>query len=113
MNRLLFIIFFSIASMEPFDGYTLFTPSSHQEELATTLLMDNDYNIIHSWMHERQPASMPYLFSDGSIIYPYTVEFPTMAAGGVGGGVQKISWEGDILWDYVFADSLYQHHHPF
>ena len=73
MNRLLLIIFFSIASMEPFDGYTLFTPSTHDEEVITTLLMNNDYETIHSWSHGRPPASMPYLFPDGSIIYPYTV----------------------------------------
>ena len=111
MNRLLLIIFFSIASMEPFDGYTLFTPSTHDEEVITTLLMNNDYETIHSWSHDRPPASMPYLFPDGSIIYPYTVESPTMTAGGVGGGIQKISWDGTVLWDYVFADSIYQHHH--
>ena len=54
---------------------------------------------------------MPYLLPDGSIIYPYRVPFPTMDAGGVGGGVQRISWDGEILWEYIYSDNQYQHHH--
>ena len=48
---------------------------------------------------------------DSSIIYPYIVEGPTMANGGVGGGIQKISWNGTILWDYIISNENYQHHH--
>ncbi len=54
---------------------------------------------------------MPYLLPDSSIIYPYRVPNPTMDAGGVGGGVQKQSWGGDLLWEYTFSDEIYQHHH--
>ena len=96
---------------EVFDGYTLFTPKSAQEDGASTHLMNNDYDIIHSWSHGYGPASMPYLLPDSSIIYPYRVPNPTMDAGGVGGGIEKQSWDGEILWDYTFSDENYQHHH--
>ena len=112
MNTLVLIIFFSLMIPQEFNGYTLFTPfSSNGEGERATLLMDNDYNIIHTWVNDFLPASMPYLLPDSSIIYPYMVEFPSMTAGGVGGGVQKILSNGNVVWDYVFADSLYQHHH--
>ena len=110
MNRFLFIILYSFIFMQEFDGYTLFTPSASNIDVET-ILMDNDYNFINVWSHDFNPASMPYLLPDSSIIYPYKVDFPTMAAGGVGGGIQKISWSGDIIWDYTFSDSTYQHHH--
>lgn len=96
---------------EVFDGYTLFTPKSAQEDGASTHLMNNDYEILHSWSHEQGPASMPYLLPDNSIIYPYRVPNPTMDAGGAGGGIEKQSWDGEILWDYTFSDEIYQHHH--
>ncbi len=96
---------------EVFDGYTLFTPKSAQEDGASTHLMNNDYEILHSWYHEYGPASMPYLLPDSSIIYPYRAPNPTMDAGGVGGGIEKQSWDGDILWDFTFSDGNYQHHH--
>ena len=96
--------------MEAFDGLTLFTPFAQDEEISTYLI-DNDSNVIHVWNQEYMPASMPYLLSDSSIIYPYQVEEPTMIAGGVGGGVKKILWDGTVLWDYTFSNSIYQHHH--
>jgi len=94
-----------------FDGYILFTPKSAEEEGSSTRLMNNDYEVINSWSHDYGPASMPYLLPDGSIIYPYRVEHPTMDAGGVGGGIQKQTWDGDIQWEYTFSDENYQHHH--
>tara|TARA_Y100000814_G_scaffold159336_1_gene116387 strand:+ start:2166 stop:3566 length:1401 start_codon:yes stop_codon:yes gene_type:complete len=96
--------------MEAFDGLTLFTPFAQDEEISTYLI-DNDSNVIHVWNQEYMPASMPYLLPDSSIIYPYQVEEPTMIAGGVGGGVKKILWDGTVLWDYTFSNSIYQHHH--
>lgn len=111
MKLLLLIVFISNIRMEVFDGYTLFTPYSATTDQQITRLIDNDYNIINTWLHQRIPASMPYLLPDSSILYPYMVDFPTMIAGGVGGGIQKISWDGTIVWDYIFSDSLYQHHH--
>jgi hypothetical protein len=34
-----------------------------------------------------------------------------MDAGGVGGGIQIISWDGTILWDYLLSNIDFQHHH--
>jgi hypothetical protein len=54
---------------------------------------------------------MPYLRPDSSIVYPYVVENPSMSAGGVGGGIQIISWNGIILWNYEISNTDLQHHH--
>ena len=107
-----FSLFFTFyLHAEVYEGYTLFTPMSAQEDVPSTHLMNNYYEILHSWYHDYGPASMPYLLPDSSIIYPYRVPFPTMEAGGVGGGVQRITWDGDILWEYIYSDENYQHHH--
>ena len=80
--------------------------------------MDNDETIIHSWSHDRGPASMPYLIPGDEaglenciLVYPYRVPNPTMDSGGVGGGVQFVDWNGNILWDFVLSNQQYQHHH--
>ena len=113
MNQLFILILSSLGfiNAQAYDGYTLFTPMSVLDSNATTYLMNNDYEFLHTWTHDQGPASMPYLLTDGSIIYPYRVPFPTMSAGGVGGGIQKQSWDGDILWEYEFSNEQYQHHH--
>jgi len=92
-----------------FDGFTIFSPYNITSN--NTLLISNNQDIIHTWEHENGPASMPYLMPDSSMIYPYKVQNPSMTAGGVGGGIQKIHWDGTIIWDYTFSDSVYQHHH--
>ena len=100
-------------TQEVFDGLSLFTPAapSVSDFDINTLLIDNDNNIMHSWSHIRGPAQTPYLLPDSSIIYPYVTTLPTMINSGVGGGIQKISWDGTILWDYRISDENYQHHH--
>ena len=105
-------------SQDVFEGYTLFTPQIGIGGDATTYLMDNDYTIIHSWEHSNGAASMPYLISGDEpgwgntlLIYPYRVDNPTMESGGVGGAVQCLTWEGELVWEYVLSNSDYQHHH--
>ena len=100
-------LFITVINAQIFDGNTLFTPYWIGDDSTTTLLMDNEYNIIHSWDHNFTPASMPYLLQDSTLIYPYKVLYPTMSAGGVGGGVQKISWDGNVIWEYIFSDEIY------
>ena len=112
MKLILFIVLFSSSLLlsQVSEGYTIFTPYADGATTSTRLL-DTDGNPIHIWSHERAPASMPYLFPDSTIIYPYRVINPTMEAGGVGGGIQNIDWDGNILWDYQISDEVYQHHH--
>ena len=110
-NFLLKMLFISLLfSQDIYNGMTLFTPY-YTTSGSTTFLINNGHDIIHTWTHMRGPASMPYLMPDSSIVYPYKVSNPTMNAGGVGGGIQSISWSGNIIWDYTISDENYQHHH--
>ena len=111
-------IFFTITcflSGQAFEGMTLFTPTAGGPGggggTFTTYLVDNDMNEINTWTHQRGAASMPYLLQDSTLLYPYRVQNPTMNSGGVGGGISKYSWDGELLWDYEFANNQYQHHH--
>jgi len=107
--------FFQFIGAEVFEGYTLFTqwssPGDGGGGGGNTYLMDHNSTVVKSWSHTRNAASMPYLLPDSSIIYPYRVPNPYMNAGGVGGGIQRITWDGTILWNYFFSDATYQHHH--
>ena len=107
-------IFITFMSAEVFEGYTIFTRNNTGGSSGgggTTYLMDHNSNFIKSWSHSRGAASLPYLLPDSSFIYPYRVQNPSMNAGGVGGGIQRITWDNDILWNYTFANATYQHHH--
>ena len=81
------------------------------EKIILSYLIDNDMNEINSWSHPNGAASMPYLLPDSTLIYPYRVSNPSMNSGGVGGGISKYDWDGNLLWSYEIANDLYQHHH--
>ncbi len=115
MPKIIFSIIFlvTLINADAYDGMTLFSAYSDDpaEDDHYTRLIDNDENILHSWIHDRGPASMPYLLQDSTLIYPYRVESPSMCNGGVGGGIALYNWNGDVLWNYEFSNDSYQHHH--
>lgn len=107
-----------LASQDSYEGYTLFTPGGGGGGGATTYLKDNNLNNIQTWSHSNGAASMPYLIPGSEpgwentlLIYPYRVSNPTMESGGVGGAFECLTWDGDIVWEYVLSNSIYQHHH--
>ena len=104
------LFLYTVLNAQVYEGFTLFSiyPS---HDTKKSYLIANDETIINTWEHNRGPASMPYLLPDSSVIYPYKIESPSMEAGGVGGGIQKIKWDGTIVWDFTFSDTKYQHHH--
>ena len=34
-----------------------------------------------------------------------------MMGGATGGGMQRIDWNGNVLWDYTWSDPNHQQHH--
>ena len=54
---------------------------------------------------------MPYLNQDSTIWYPCKSNNPTMVSGGVGGLIQKIDWNNNIIWEFSLSNDSLQHHH--
>ena len=100
-------------TQEMSQGLILFTPFNTLDSTITTYLVDQDLNEINTWNHEYRvsPASMPYLNQDSTIWYPSKVPHPTMESGGVGGRVQLLDWNNNIIWDYTISNDSLQHHH--
>ena len=115
MIKALIAVFFfnSLASGEIFNGLTLFSviDNNGPGDNYYSLLIDNEKNEIKRWTHPRGAASMPYLLPDSTLLYPYRVQNPSMSAGGVGGGISKYLWNGQLLWNYEIANETYQLHH--
>ena len=113
-NTTLFCFISSLLFGQAFDGMTIFSPAQGGGGGGGTFnsyLIDNELNEINVWTHPRGAASMPYLLEDSTLIYPYRVQNVSMNSGGVGGGISKYSWDGELLWSYEIANNTYQHHH--
>ena len=97
------------------DGYTLFSPLPNQNTSGAniTYLIDNSENIINTWSHDCTPVTISYILPDSSIVVPCTQsEVDGLGGGGLAGGrILKLSWNGAVLWDDIFAQSHFQPHH--
>ena len=96
-----------INSREATPGYVLYSPLKS----GTTLLIDRDANVVHSWEIE-YASSSPYLLDDGRLLCtgrdPDAEHFD---AGGATGILQILSWEGELIWEWKLSDSQRVLHH--
>ena len=79
---------------------------------TTTYLVDRFGREVHTWESEYLPGLSSCLLDDGTILRPGKVTGqPTMNGGGYGGIIEKIDWDGEVLWDYEYSNPFVQHHH--
>ncbi|MEZ6121702.1 MAG: aryl-sulfate sulfotransferase [Planctomycetaceae bacterium] len=89
-------------------GYTLIAPFGGQQ----TFLIDLDGNVVHRWTTDRKPSQAAYLLDDGCLLRTARIPNRTFdIPGGPAGGIQKFSWDGELLWDYIVADDNRLAHH--
>ena len=93
-------------STESYDGYTLINSINSE----TVYLIDNCGYIVHQWDTDQKPGLSAYIGTQGELIRTARVT-GSFNAGGSGGLVQKYSWDGDLLWESYFSDSVTGQHH--
>jgi hypothetical protein len=98
----------TFADDSPYEGLTLF---NHLQNSNTTYLVDNAGSTTHTWTGSGTIASTPYLMKGGDLIRPCRAPSVFMNGAAVGGRIQRISIDNDVVWDYVFADANNQQHH--
>ena len=89
------------------EGYVLFTPNSSD----TTYLIDKCGYRIHDWASTHPPALSVYLMNDGSILRTARSTPSSFSAGGQGGIIERIDWNGSITWSFKLANSVECMHH--
>jgi hypothetical protein len=75
---------------------------------STVYLIDKNESVAHTWSSDYLPGESVYLLDDGSIFY--TIKL-SVSGGGAGGGVQKITWDNELVWDYRYYNSNHLSHH--
>ena len=93
---------------ESFNGYTLLDPMGS----TSTHLINNCGEVVNTWSSEFPSGGACYLLEDGSLVRGCRVN-GAFTGGGVGGRLERRSWEGDLLWELDWADDTQQHHHDF
>jgi len=91
-----------------FEGYTLFSPDLY----TTTYLIDILGEVVHRWDTEFRPGMSAYLLENGNLLRT-AQDNPgdRFFAGGSGGRVQEIDWDGSVVWDFAYnSDAHFLHH---
>ena len=84
----------------------LFAPLGGEE----AYLVDLQGDIIHTWSLSGRPGNSVYLLENGNLLATYMVE-GTFSGGGIGGGVELLTWDGDEVWSFELATEHAHLHH--
>ncbi len=92
-----------------YPGFTLISPL----ESKRVYLVDMSGNAVHQWDTAGRPGVGMYLTERGTLLKCLRVpDHPVFQdAGGHGGWIQEIDWNGDVLWDFRWDSDRGLSHH--
>jgi len=90
-------------------GYVMFAVSNS----PYVYLVNRKGEVVHEWKGN-YGVMQAYLMDDGSIVQGANdPDFPVFAFGGPYGRIQKVNWDGKMLWDFEYTSEEYIVHHDF
>lgn len=97
----------SVRGEGAFEGYNLYTQLRGRD----TFLVDMNGNEVHRWSSDLPPGNSAYLLENGNLLRACRVQSEKFSGGGIGGGVELLDWDSNVLWKASFADDSMWHHH--
>lgn len=94
----------------PFKGYTLFNPLHSR----ITYLINNQGDVVHTWTSRNLPGLSVYLLENGNLLRAARQPIPgkpAFVAGGAGGRIEELDWDGNLVWQFVYSSAQYRQHH--
>jgi hypothetical protein len=89
-------------------GYVLFNPLLS----GSAFLIDNEGHVVHSWESPYAGGGGMYLLPNGNLLRPARdPEALRFTAGGTGGILQELDWDGNVVWEWRLSEDDRVHHH--
>ena len=89
------------------EGYVLFEPTHSTK----SFLINRDGQVVHEW-NTNLYANQAYLLENGNIIrQEQNIDVTTFAFGGYYGKLREYDWDGNIVWEFNYADENHILHH--
>jgi hypothetical protein len=108
IDTLLSVAFVCAVTVSPmsaapaYQGYAFFASGQ------TAYLIDPSGVQVHTWRATSSARSCAYLLADGSALFPIQTTCSVKGDGAYAHGrLQKISWEGQVVWDAVVCDATF------
>ncbi|MCP4416785.1 MAG: arylsulfotransferase [Chloroflexi bacterium] len=88
-------------------GYNLFSPLGD----TATYLIDEDGETVFTWNSTYRPGNAVYLLENGNLLRTGNTNSANFNAGGVGGIVEEIDVDSNIIWSYEHDTAQGRLHH--
>ena len=90
-----------------FEGYSLFHPNGSTD----SYLINNDGELVHTWPGNFLPGVAIYLLENGQLLRSGRVDDGNDFAGGRGGRLELVEWDGTVSWSFEISSSSEKLHH--
>lgn len=106
---LLMLISEGMASTPPYGDYTFYSPKN----VNKAYLIDMSGNVYHTWTFasNKPTGYSSYLLPGGTVLRTVAKSGNSFTGGPICGEVQKVDWNGNVIWDYVYSTTSYCSHH--
>jgi len=94
---------------QSYGDYTFYSPKNN----SRAYLIDMSGNTYHTWTFasNAQTGYSSYLLPGGVVFRTVARQGNSFSGGPVCGQVQKVDWNGNIIWNYVYSTTTYCTHH--
>lgn len=101
------LLFNVVAQQAP--GYYFYAPQNG----TTAVLLDTNDTVVHSWTFNSSDRTgySTYLLPGGTVLRTVVNSGNSFQGGPICGKVQKVAWDGTLVWNYVYSTSQYCSHH--
>jgi hypothetical protein len=91
----------TLVNAQTYGDYTLYSIKGNTK----AYLIDMSGNIYHSWTFasNKKTGYSSYLLPGGIILRTVGKSGTSFNGGGITGEVQKVDWDGNVLWDYIYS----------
>lgn len=100
-------LFFNTAQAQEFDGYALYNSLNQN----TVYLIDKNEDIAHTWSMNSSCNYAVLLMPTGNIMRGVVNNGNQINGAAVGGRVQEVDPDGNIVWEFTYSSSDYVAHH--
>lgn len=96
------------ATAQQWPGYTLYATMNS----TSTYLIDTNGTTFKSWTGlTRQTGYSSYMLPGGVLLRTVKASGVSFTGGPICGEIQKVDWNGNIIWDYIYSTTNYCTHH--
>ncbi|MFM7216867.1 MAG: aryl-sulfate sulfotransferase, partial [Bacteroidota bacterium] len=108
LTILSFLFITQLLSAQQWGAFTLYSTQNS----TTAYLVDTNGTTHHSWTGMSAGTGYSsYLMPGGTLVRSIRVSGTQLSGGGMTGGVQKVAWDGTLLWNFVYSSATYCLHH--